>query len=355
MVKKISLVVLVAIAAFSIYNRERITCLLKEDTRTINTAEVKLLFREDPTIDQLTSRLIERGILPDPNHFNEYVAANGIDASQFAGGKYIVLSQTQLPALVRGFIKGENGHGNAELKVNVDFNRCKDLRDIASNISKCIIADSASIASYLLSSDTESKYGFTTEQMPALFLPERYKMYFDTDAETFTRLMADEFNSFWNEERKGKMKSVGLNSPSQVATVASIVYSEQSKMESEWPIIAKLYLNRIKKGMRLESDPTFKFCWGDQLDGVERLLNRHKEIDCPYNTYKYSGLPPGPIFVVPRGVIDAVLNPSNVDYIFMCGKPGGGGHNFAVTNREHEQNAALYRVWLKRYLTEKNR
>jgi UPF0755 protein len=150
------------------------------------------------------------------------------------------------------------------------------------------------------------------------------------------------------------MKSIGLSSPSQVVTIASIVYSEQSKMEEEWPIISKLYLNRIDKGMRLESDPTFKFCWGDKLEGVERLLNKHKEIDCPYNTYRYKGVPPGPICVVPRKVIDAVLNPANVNYIFMCGKPGGGGHNFAVTNIEHNKNVAMYRVWLKKYLAKKN-
>lgn len=125
-------------------------------------------------------------------------------------------------------------------------------------------------------------------------------------------------------------------------------------MEEEWPIIAGLYLNRYKKGMKLESDPTFKFCWGSELDGVERLLNRHKKIDCPYNTYLYSGLPPGPICIPPGEVIDAVLNPAQTDYLFMCGKPGGQGHNFAVTNREHEKNVAVYRKWLRAYLAEKN-
>ncbi|MCH2230435.1 MAG: endolytic transglycosylase MltG [Crocinitomicaceae bacterium] len=353
MAKKIILVILVGISAFAIYNRERIMGLLSEDTRTINKSEVKLLFREDPSIDELMSVLLEKGVIPNEQHFYEYVAANNIDPTAFAAGKYIILSKTQLGDLVNGFLKGENGHGNAEVKVNVDFNRCRDLEDIASNISKCIIADSASIASFLLNPDVQRMYGFTQEQMPALFLPQRYKMYFDTDAEQFTAFMANEFKSFWTAERKEKMKSVGLNSPSQVTTIASIVYSEQSKIKEEWPIIAKLYLNRINKGMRLESDPTFKFCWGDQLDGVERLLNRHKEIDCPYNTYKYEGVPPGPICIVPREVIDAVLNPADVNYIFMCGKPGGGGHNFAVTNREHEKNAAVYRVWLRKYLAEK--
>ncbi|MEJ6777252.1 MAG: endolytic transglycosylase MltG [Crocinitomicaceae bacterium] len=354
MFKKIALLALFAISAFAIYNRERIIRSFSEDTRTINTSEVKLLFRQAPTIKQLTAELIKNGIISDGDHFNEYVAANRIDASQFAAGKYVILSQTHLASLVDGFVKGDNGHGNAEVKVNVDFNLCRGIEDIASSISKCILADSASIATYLFDPVIQSIYGFTEEEMPALFLPERYEMYFDTDAEAFTAFMANEFKSFWNKGRIVKMKSIGLSAPSQVATIASIVYSEQSKMEEEWPVIAKLYLNRIDKGIRLESDPTFKFCWGDKLEGVERLLNKHKEIDCPYNTYRYQGVPPGPICVVPRKVIDAVLNPANVNYIFMCGKPGGGGHNFAVTNREHDKNAAIYHVWLKKYLAEKN-
>jgi UPF0755 protein len=135
--------------------------------------------------------------------------------------------------------------------------------------------------------------------------------------------------------------------------VASIVYSEQSRDTEEWPIIAKLYLNRLNIGMKLQSDPTFKYCWGDELDGVERLLNKHKNIDCPYNTYLYSGLPPGPICVPPAEVVDAVLNPADVNYLFMCGKPGGQGHNFAVSNSQHERNAAVYRKWLKEYLANK--
>ncbi|MCO4814372.1 MAG: endolytic transglycosylase MltG, partial [Flavobacteriales bacterium] len=175
------------------------------------------------------------------------------------------------------------------------------------------------------------------------------EMYYDTDAQEFVNLMAKEFKAFWNDDRKAKMKVLGFKSPSEVATLASIVYSEQSKYSEEWPIIAKLYLNRLDKGMRLESDPTFKFCWGDKLKGVERLLYVHRDIDCEYNTYKIKGLPPGPIYVVPGSVIDAVLNPAEVDYLFMCGKPGGRGHNFAVTNAQHERNASVYRKWLKEY------
>ena len=225
---------------------------------------------------------------------------------------------------------------------------------MASNISKCIAADSASIVDYLLAEETLKKYHFTKEQLPALFLPQQYEMYFDMDAETFVAKMAEKFKEFWTDERKAKIKSIGLTYPSEVVTLASIVYSEQGKVPAEWPIIAKLYLNRIETDQKLQSDPTFKFCWGDELDGVQRLLYKHRDIDCPYNTYKINGLPPGPIHLTPGKVIDAVLNPANVDYIYMCAKPDySGEHNFTPSLEVHEENAAIYRTWLAEELKKK--
>jgi len=353
MFKRLVIIFLFLFVFLSLYNIKNIVLLFKEDTRTINNSEVKLLFREDPSLDELISRLISNKIILNESHFRNYVIDNEIDVNNFAAGKYIILSQTQISSLVNGFLKDDNGNGKSEVKVNVDFNRCKNIQDIASNISKCILADSSEIVSYLSDEKTHVFYGLTAEQMPALFLPQRYLMYFDTDAKRFTSFMAEEYKKFWNEDRIKKMKNIGFNSPSEVVTIASIVYSE-SKIKNEWPIIAKLYINRINKGMRLQSDPTFKFCWGDKLNGVERLLNKHKEIDCPYNTYKYSGIPPGPICLVSKDVIDSVLNPANVEYIFMCGRPGGKGHNFAVTNTEHEKNVQIYRSWLRKYLLKKN-
>lgn len=349
MVKKIALLGFGVFIVCAFLFKDKILGLFSEDTRTINKTEVKLLFTEDPSLDYLAETLVEKGILPNKKIIELFVSNNNIDVSNFAAGKYIILSQTQLRNLVNGFVKAENGHGLAEVKVNVIFNNCPLIEDIGKNISQCISADSASIVEYIYNPSTLKKYGFTRAQVPALFLPKKYEMYYDTDAETFVQNMAAEFKVFWNDERKAKMKSVGLSSPSQVATLASMVYSEQSKVSEEWPIIAKLYLNRLDKGMKLESDPTFKFCWGDKLKGVERLLYKHRDIDCEYNTYKIHGLPPGPIYVTPGKVIDAVLNPADVNYIFMCGKPGGGGHNFALTNAGHERNVAIYKKWLIEY------
>ncbi len=355
MVKRLILFAFIATIGVAVYlGRHKIMGLFGDDTRTTNSSEVKLLFRENPTADLLAAKLVEEGILPNEKIFNDFVKSEGVDTSNFAAGKYIILSGTQLSDLINGFVKGDNGHGNAEVKVNVTFNHCIDIQDIGANIGQCILADSASIVDYILDPETLNKYAFTEEQIPALFIPKQYQMYFDTDAAEFVAFMAAEFRNYWNEERMQKLKNVGLTSPSQAVTLASIVYSEQSRVSEEWPTIAKLYLNRINRGIPLEADPTFKFCWPDRLKGVEHLLDVHKNKDCPYNTYLHTGIPPGPICLPPYDVVDAVLNPANVDYIFLCGD-GTGHHNFATTNSEHNKNVAEYRIWLKEYMKNKNK
>lgn len=347
MVKKVILLLFIVAGFFAYSNKDRIMRMFKNDTRTVNSSEVKLLFKEDPSLTYLIDVLLENSIVKEAKLIRDFVNENNIDTTQFAAGKYIILSQTQLSDLVKGFVKGVSGHGKAEVKVNVIFNRCQDIYDIGSNISKCIIADSAEIVDCIYSDETLNKYHFTREQIPALFLPGDYQMYFDTDAEAFVAEMATVFKEFWNEDRKQALNLIGLKSPSQATTLASIVYAEQSKVPEEWPIIAKLYLNRLDVGMKLQSDPTFKFCWGRELDGVQRLLNSHRERDCPYNTYLYTGLPPGPIQITPSKVIDAVLHPEDVNYIFMCAKPEySGKHNFTASGRQHSINASAFQKWI---------
>jgi len=114
-------------------------------------------------------------------------------------------------------------------------------------------------------------------------------------------------------------------------------------VQKEWPIIAGLYLNRVRLNMRLQSDPTAKFCWGNELDGVQRLLDVHMQKDCPYNTYLYAGLPPGPIRIPSKKAIDAVLNAEDHDYLYMCAAPDNSGlHNFASNYNDHLKNAKLW-------------
>ncbi len=349
MSKKLVFIVIVVAAIGAFFYKDVIIEFITGTKRTINSTEVKVLIENDLSIDSLANYLLDKEIIRKASDFVKEAKEQGLTDTSFDAGKYIILSGTKLPQLVDGFTRAENGHGKAEVKVNVLFNRCTRIEDIGMNISKFIQADSASLVDYIQSAETMKKYGFTDTQLPALFLPDSYEMYYDTNPEEFVNFMAEKFKEFWNAERMAKLKTIGFNSPSQAVTLASIVYSEQSRVSLEWPIIAKLYLNRINKGMKLQSDPTFKFCWGAELDGVQRLRGKHRKIDCPYNTYLYSGLPPGPICITPGNVIDAVLSPANVDYIFMCAKPGyTGEHNFTNSGVQHVANATEYQTWLSK-------
>lgn len=355
MVKKLGLVFILLLGVLGFLGRHKIKSFFQgEVARTTNKSEVKLLIREEPTFTELLALLKSNGVIDSEESIRKIAIEEKADTTSFAAGKFVILTGTRISNLLNGFTKNEEGEGNAEVKVNVLFNRCIDIQDVGTNISKCILADSASIVDYILDEKTLKKYQFTEEQVPALFIPKNYEMYFDTDAEEFVAFMAKEFKQFWTPERLQQLKNVGLTAPSQAVTLASIVYSEQSRVSEEWPIIAKIYLNRIEQGIPLEADPTFKFCWPDRLKGVEHLLDVHKAKDCLYNTYLHRGIPPGPICLPPQEVVEAVLNPADVDYIFLCGD-GTGRHNFATTNAEHNRNVATYRKWLKEYMKNKNK
>lgn len=351
MFRRLGLVFLLLVIVLGFLFRKPIMNFFRGQRLTSNKTEVKLLLKSSPSKEELATILVDNGILPNKKLALAEIQNQNLGDESFAAGKYIILSQTRIPDLIKGFALNEFGEGNAEVKVRVIFNRCNRIEDIGANISKCIEADSASIVNYIRSKENLSSTGFNEAQVSSLFLPDEYEMYYDTDAKEFVEYMNSVHREFWNEERTVKMHQLGFKNTHEVSTLASIVYSEQGKVSSEWSTISALYLNRLKQGIRLQSDPTFKFCWGGQLDGVQRLLKKHREIDCPYNTYLYAGLPPGPICIVPSKVIDAVLTPASVDYIFMCAKPDySGEHNFTSSSSQHLVNARIYQNWLAKEL-----
>jgi UPF0755 protein len=305
-------------------------------------------------LDKLAEILVREEVVKDREMIIDFATNNQLLKADFSPGKYLILPQTQLSDLVNGFVVDESGHGKSEQKVNVLFNRCRDIYQMAGNVSKCIEADSAEIIGYITAEEFLGQNDVVLEELSALFLPATYQMYFDIDAEAFVKEMLMIRDSFWTKENESLRVPLGLNRI-EVTTLASVVYSEQSRMKEEWPIISGLYLNRLKRGMLLQSDPTFKFCWGDKLEGIERLTFEHRDIDCPYNTYKNSGLPPGPICLVPAGAIEAVLHAESHNYIFMVAKPGGEGHSFSETLSQHDRFAAAYRKWLIDYLRNKKK
>ncbi len=217
---------------------------------------------------------------------------------------------------------------------------------IAQRISSQMMADSLSIVNALNDKDFLAGYGFTPENVFALILPDTYEMYWTASVKEIFDRFKREYDVFWTEDRLSKAKAQGLNQM-EVSIMASIVSGETLKA-FEYPVIAGVYLNRYRKKMRLQADPTIAFIHGYTLD---RILKKHLKVDSPYNTYKYAGLPPAPINVPSKPCIDAVLNPEKHGYIYFCASPAfDGTHRFAVTYSEHLQNARAF----QRALTARN-
>ena len=209
---------------------------------------------------------------------------------------------------------------------------------LAKKIAMQMMVDSASVASALSDEAFLAGYGFNPEDVFGLVLPDTYQMYWTASVEEIFDRFKKEYDAFWTPERVAKAEAQGLTRK-EVSVVASIVSGETLK-SFEYPIIAGVYLNRYKKGMKLQADPTVCFCFDYKLD---RVLKKHLTVDSPYNTYKYAGLPPAPINVPPKACLDAVLNPDKHGYIYFCASPAfDGTHRFAVSYTEHMKNARAF-------------
>ncbi len=229
--------------------------------------------------------------------------------------------------------------------VKLEFNSIRTVAQLAGAIGQQLEVDS--IAFLALFNDRaylESK-GFTTENAISVFIPNTYSVNWNINAKSLFERMCKEYDKFWNSSRKSLAKSIDL-SPTEVSTLASIVEQETAKND-EKPVVAGVYLNRLRKDMLLEADPTLIFAAGDF--SIHRVLNVHKEINSPYNTYMYKGLPPGPICVPSPASIDAVLHYKKHNYLYFCAKETlDGYHNFAENYKEHLSNAKRYQAALDR-------
>lgn len=233
--------------------------------------------------------------------------------------------------------------------VKVIFNSVRTREQLAGKIAKQIEADSLSLLKLFYNDSVINNYGLKQETFTSIFLPNTYEFWWNTSAEGFINRMHNEYERFWNDERLNKAKRLNLT-PEEVTTLASIV-DEETLYNDEMPRVAGVYINRLRKRMHLQADPTLKFAIGDFT--IKRVLNEHKKIDSPYNTYKRYGLPPGPISIPSIAAIDAVLNYEEHSYLYFCAKPDFSGyHNFAKTLSQHNINARNYqralnkeRIW----------
>jgi len=248
-------------------------------------------------------------------------------------GHYIIESNATNVEVIRMLRAGE------QTPVNITFNNVRLLGELPKKVCRTIQLDTTTLDSALFAPQTPAKYGFTKASFPAMFIPNTYEVYWTISAEGFLDKMKAAYDRFWSEERLSKANDIDLT-PVEVSILASIVQAE-AKHNDEAPVIAGLYMNRLQKGMLLQADPTLVFALGDF--SIQRVLNKHKAIDSPYNTYKYPGLPPGPINLPSLTMLKAVLNYEDHDYLYMCAKPDFSGyHNFTSSLSQHLRNARAF-------------
>lgn len=232
-----------------------------------------------------------------------------------------------------------------QVATRLTFNNIRFKDDLAECLDEQLMLDKEELLSLLNDSVYCDSLGFTTETITAMFIPNTYEVYWNIPAKKLMQRMKREYKAFWTDKRLEKAKTIGLT-PLEVAILASIVEEETAAVD-EYPIVAGLYLNRLHRGIPLQADPTVKFAVGDF--SLQRILFEHLEIESPYNTYKYAGLPPGPLRIPTIKGMDSVLNYMKHNYLYMCAKEDfSGRHNFAATLAEHNRNANRYRAELNR-------
>lgn len=223
--------------------------------------------------------------------------------------------------------------------VKVTFNNVRLIPELAEKMTRNLGMKPEELEAAVIQFAMSNSYGFNKENIMSMFIPNTYMVYYDITPDALVKRMYQEYEKFWSDERKAKAKKIGLTLI-EISVLASIVQAETIDGD-EAPTIAGLYLNRLKQSIPLQADPTLKFAVGDF--SLKRILNVHKEVDSPYNTYIHAGLPPGPINLPEINSLDAVLDYFPSDYLYMCAKEDfSGKHNFTSNYQEHMNNAIRY-------------
>jgi len=288
--------------------------------------------------EQVLDSLAAQGITPNRRVFDPLAERMGWKRARMRSGRFSLEPGLSAVGLIRKLRAGSREAVKVILTVE------REPANVAAKAARFLEADSLAFVRLFQDEDYLKDIGYTNATLQTLFLPNTYEIYWDATPKEFVERMIKEHDRYWNEERRAKAKKLNLT-PAEVYTLASIVHSE-SLARSEQPRIAGLYLNRLKQGIKLQSDPTAVFA--TRAFGVKRVLNKHIEFEHPYNTYVNYGLPPGPITMPEMSAIEAVLNPDEHDYVFMCAKGDNSGrHNFAKTMAGHSRNIAVYVANLK--------
>lgn len=291
-----------------------------------------LYIKSDDKFQDVVTSLTEGGWLQNQSSFVWLAEFMKYDRNIHAG-RYRLKKQMSNRELVNLLRSGK------QEPIRLTLRGIRKKEQLISKVSQVLEADSTELKDLLSNRDYLQKFKLNPSTALCLFLPDTYEFYWNTTADEFVDRMSREYEKYWDAERIKRSRDIGLN-PVEVQIIASIVVQE-SNQRDEWPIIAGVYINRYKRGMLLQADPTVKFAVGDFE--LRRIRSIHTSVESPYNTYKYRGLPPGPIYMAGKQSMEAVLNYQRHNYLYFCARPDGSGyHSFASTFEEHKKNARTY-------------
>ncbi len=304
----------------------------------INTGNVDghyILIPTGSEFDDVVKILMEQKVIPNEEVFRKLAKKMNYIKSPMRSGRFEIQDDWSVVDLIRHLRNGK------QAPVNVVVNNSRLLEDVAGRVSRFFEPDSAALMKLFKDEKYLNEIGYSYETLMSAFIPDTYQLYWNTSPKKFMERMIKEHDAFWKKNnRLAKAKKLGLT-PAEVYTLASIVERE-TLQNSEKKRMAGVYLNRLKKDMLLQADPTSVFATRDF--SATRVTDYHTKFDSPYNTYLYKGLPPGPISMASKTSIDAVLDAEDHSYLYFCAKGDGSGyHNFAKTLAAHNKNADLYR------------
>lgn len=322
---KISLIALLLLSIFVYFK------LFSSNTGSFAEGDY-LFIKTGSNFEQVLKTLEKEQFVDDINSFKSMATKMNLQ-NNIRPGKYEIEKGMSNFSIIRMLRSGK------QKPVKLVINKLRTKQDIIKKISENLEADSNELKKMFNDNTYLRQFGIDSNQIQAAIIPLTYEFYWNTTAEKAFEKIAEAYKKFWNDERKAKAKKLNLSIP-EIVTVASIVQEETNKQDDRGKI-ASVYLNRIRKGMPLQADPTVKFAVNDFT--LKRILNKHLEFPSPYNTYLTNKLPPGPICTPAEKYIDAVLDAPKTDYIFFCAKASLDGYSdFAKTYEEHQVNAKRY-------------
>lgn len=290
------------------------------------------------SFDDVRQQLLDDGVISDKASFDRVAILLKYNQSSVKTGHYLIPVRMTMFELIKILKTGR------QTPIKYTFNNLRTINDFIAHSSANFDFTESEMAEVLFNQEFLDSNNVDSHTLMSLFIPDTYEVYYNTSAQNLVKKLLSYHRKFWNtNNRLEKAQEIGMT-PAEVYTLASIVEKETNN-DDERPRIAGVYLNRLKKGMKLQADPTVVYATGEF--SLRRILNEHLQINSPYNTYFYHGLPPGPIFMPSVSSIDAVLNYEKHNYLYFCAAPGyNAEHLFADTFEQHKWNAMKYRKWL---------